>query len=301
MSGARRLVLSGIALIALLSVVALASHAHHPGGGTGAGPENPPRLLVDYFVSVMIVLFPFGAIFIVWGMFRSRRQALLEGRTSWRRTLALVTAVSIIGASAAYFARGHTFFGGPHQPSSPAVHNAKSAKKGKGSKAGGTTALPAEPPAGHFRWEIALVLGSIAAALGFSAAATYYRRLRGGDLWDKEAALAVALDEVLADTLDDLRAEADPRRAVIRTYARMEKTFAAYGVSRDEAETPREYVERVLGRLQVSAFAVQRLARLYERAKFSEHEIDMTMKDEAIETLVGLRAELEYKPEERAA
>ena len=68
-----------------------------------------------------------------------------------------------------------------------------------------------------------------------------------------------------------------------------------------ESETPQEYVERVLARLQVSAFAVQRLARLYERAKFSEHQIDAGMKDEAIETLVGLRAELEYKPEERAA
>ena len=38
MSGARRLVLSGIALTALLAVVALASHAHRPGGGAGGGP-----------------------------------------------------------------------------------------------------------------------------------------------------------------------------------------------------------------------------------------------------------------------
>ena len=76
-------------------------------------------------------------------------------------------------------------------------------------------------------------MGSIVVAIGFSAAAIYYGRWRAGDAWDREAALAVALDEVLADTLDDLRAEGDARRAVIRTYARMEKTFAAYGVSRD--------------------------------------------------------------------
>lgn len=295
MSGARRLALSGIALIALLALVAVASHAHRPGGGTGAGPDNAPTLITDYIASVMIILFPFGAIFVVWGMFRSRKKALLEGRTSWWRTLILVTAMSIVGASAIYFARGHTFFRTSGQPSAK-VQKAKSAQPHKGKPA------PAvKPPPSHFRWEVALIMGSIVVAIGFSAAAAYYRRWRTGDAWDREAALAVALDEVLADTLGDLRAEGDPRRAVIRTYARMEKTFAAYGVSRDEAATPHEYVENVLARLQVSAFAVQRLARLYERAKFSEHAIDASMKDEAIETLVGLRAELEYKPEERAA
>ena len=38
-------------------------------------------------------------------------------------------------------------------------------------------------------------------------------------------------------------------------------------------------------------------ACLFARAKFSPHEIDSSMKDEAIEALVGLRAELEHKPE----
>jgi hypothetical protein len=298
MSSARRLLLSGIALIALLSLVAVASHAHHPGGGSGAGPENPPTLITDYIASVMIVLFPFGAIFVVWGMFRSRRQALLEGRTSWWRTLALVTAMSIVGALAIYSLRGRDFvpFSRSGRPPSSAVQKGKNAKPEKATPSPAT-----QNPSGHFRWEVAFLMGSIVLAIGVSAGAVYYRRWRSGDDWDREAALAVALDEVLADTLDDLRAEGDPRRAVIRTYARMEKTFAAYGVSREEAETPQEYVERVLARLQVSPFAVQRLARLYERAKFSEHEIDAGMKDEAIETLVGLRAELEYKPEERAA
>ncbi len=298
MGGARKLMLSGIALIALLALVAVASHAHRPGGGTGAGPEHAPTLITDYVASVMIVLFPFGAIFVVWGLFRSRRQALLEGRTSWWRSLVLVTAMSIVGGLAIYFARGHQLlpFGRPGQPSSSKLQTGKSSKSQKGKPA------PAvDSPSSHFRWEVALVMGSIVVAIGFSAAAIYYGRWRAGDAWDREAALAIALDEVLADTLDDLRAEGDARRAVIRTYARMEKTFGAYGVSREESETPQEYVERVLARLQVSAFAVQRLARLYERAKFSEHQIDAGMKDEAIETLVGLRAELEHKPEERAA
>jgi hypothetical protein len=116
---------------------------------------------------------------------------------------------------------------------------------------------------------------------------------RHGAAWEREAELTAALDEVLADTLDDLRAERDPRRAVIGAYARLERTFAAHDVAREPSETPREYVDRALDRLGVSAFAVRRLTQLYERAKFSPHEIDAAMKDDAIDALAGLREELE--------
>jgi len=80
---------------------------------------------------------------------------------------------------------------------------------------------------------------------------------------------------------------------VIEAYARMERAFAAYRVPRDPAETPLEYVSRVLDSLSISAVAVRRLTLLYERAKFSTHAVDSGMKDEAIETLAALRAELE--------
>ena len=77
----------------------------------------------------------------------------------------------------------------------------------------------------------------------------------------------------------------------------MEQTFAAYGVPRQPSEAPLEYLARVLDRLQVSAFAGERLTKLFARAKFSTHEIDAGMKDEAIEALSGLRVELEHPAE----
>jgi hypothetical protein len=81
----------------------------------------------------------------------------------------------------------------------------------------------------------------------------------------------------------------------------MEQTFAAYGTPREEYEAPQEYVGRVLDRLGVSVFSVRRITDLFSRAKFSPHEIDSSMKDEAIDALVGLRAELEHKEGEEAA
>ena len=141
---------------------------------------------------------------------------------------------------------------------------------------------------------VALIVGLLLFTLVASLfAAIVWKRMRGDD-WEREAALSAALDEVLADTLDDLHAERDPRRAVISAYARMEKTFAANRVERDPTETPREYVERALDRLGVSSASVRQLTKLYERAKFSRLEIDESMKADAIDALAGLRAELEH-------
>jgi hypothetical protein len=100
------------------------------------------------------------------------------------------------------------------------------------------------------------------------------------------------LSEVLAETLDDLRNEPDPRKAVIRAYARMERTLAARGLPREPFEAPLEYLARILGAVQASAHSVRRLTGLFERARFSPHEIDARMKNEAIDALSGLRAEL---------
>jgi hypothetical protein len=108
-----------------------------------------------------------------------------------------------------------------------------------------------------------------------------------------EAELAAQLSAVLDDSLDDLRAERDPRKAVIATYARMETTLAGAGLPRAVAETPLEYLGRVLRELlHTSAEAVARLTTLFERAKFSTHEIDGGMKNEAILALVEMRDEL---------
>jgi hypothetical protein len=281
-----RLAVSGAALTALLAVVAVASRAHRPGGSSGAGTPHAPTLLFDYVASAMLVLFPLGAIIVIWAMAQSRHQRLLAGGTNWRHTLASLVIMGSLLSAAVYFDRqrlGHGQ-GGPSQGQSGQGHpvRPRSARKPK--------------PAYHaqFEWLPAVVVTSILLGLAVAAGTVYISRRRGGEAWDREAALAAALDEVLADTLADLRAERDPRRAVIRTYARMEQTFAAYGVAREEAEAPLEYLARVLDLLSVSTSSVRRLTQLFSRAKFSPHEVDAAMKDEAIEALVGLRAELEY-------
>jgi hypothetical protein len=66
----------------------------------------------------------------------------------------------------------------------------------------------------------------------------------------------------------------------------MEHALARAGLPRHPAEAPFEYVERALGSLETSAESVRRLTALFEWAKFSQHEPEPEMRDEAIDALV---------------
>ena len=87
MTRGTRLAVSGIALTTLLAVVAVASHAHRPGGATPASTPHAPTLFIDYVVSAMLVLFPLGVMIVIWAMAHGRHQRLLAGETNWLRAL----------------------------------------------------------------------------------------------------------------------------------------------------------------------------------------------------------------------
>ena len=72
----------------------------------------------------------------------------------------------------------------------------------------------------------------------------------------------------------------------------MEAVLARHGLRRRPSETPVEYLRRVLLGLTARADAVSRLTGLFEQAKFSRHEIDGTMKQDAIGALREIRDDL---------
>lgn len=94
------------------------------------------------------------------------------------------------------------------------------------------------------------------------------------------------------ESIDDLRSESDPRRAVIAAYARMERGLGRAGLARKPFEAPLEYLRRVLLDLRAGAQPVGRLTELFEGAKFSRHDIGADAKDEAIECLLAIRGDL---------
>ena len=100
--------------------------------------------------------------------------------------------------------------------------------------------------------------------------------------------LAAAVDE----SLDDLRAEPDPRRAIIRCYARFERVAADSGLRRRPWSTPMEFMREVLGRLPVPRAAVPVLTALFERARFSHHPLGAPERDRALAALDEIRASI---------
>jgi Domain of unknown function (DUF4129) len=103
---------------------------------------------------------------------------------------------------------------------------------------------------------------------------------------------AERLVELLDDTLEDLEREPDPRRAVIGAWARMEAGLAAAGLPRRPSEAPFEYAARVLETALARPDSVHRLTGLFERAKFSRHDIGEVERDQAIAALRAVRREL---------
>ena len=124
-------------------------------------------------------------------------------------------------------------------------------------------------------------------AFSFSCSSSAYGR-------DRPTAVQVGpkVAGAIDESIDDLRADADLRRAIVAAYARMERALAESGVARSPAEAPQEYLERALPSVGAGAWAARRLTTLFERAKFSQHEPDARMRDDAIDALEGIRDEL---------
>ena len=79
---------------------------------------------------------------------------------------------------------------------------------------------------------------------------------------------------------------------MIAAYARLERVLAAHGVPRNPAEAPLEYLGRMLAELSVTDRSARALTDLFERAKFSQHDVGTEMKDEAIDALQTVRDDL---------
>jgi hypothetical protein len=112
------------------------------------------------------------------------------------------------------------------------------------------------------------------------------RRRRSGPVGEEGAGDALAAAAV--ESLDDLRAEGDVRRAIIACYARMERALAAVGESRRPAEAPLEYLRRVL--VSLAPAPASRLTELFERAAFSVEPMGVPERERAIAALEALRA-----------
>lgn len=272
-----------LAVAGLLAVAAVASHGHPLSSSRGSGPTP---IFFDYVLTTAILVAIGIVIVFLFAVSRTKVGNRPSGKPRWNllQLLAMFALATVIGLAVL-----HAHF-----------------HRGPGSQPGGPAKIPKQhahrpiPVAGRrtarFRWDEVAVLAALLAAAGVFAYAT--RRTLAPKEWrfGSHEEVALALDE----SLDDLRSEPDVRRAIIAAYARMERTLAGAGIPRRPSEAPLEYMGRALQQLDASSGAVTRLTDLFERAKFSQHDPDESMRGEAIGALVAVRDELR-KPVEVAA
>lgn len=101
--------------------------------------------------------------------------------------------------------------------------------------------------------------------------------------------MAASSLEAVEVGIDELQAEPDPRRAVIRAYAGMEGSLSGRGVRRRATEAPFEYLNRVLVNGGAPPAAATHLTELFEQARFSQHVIGDGLKAEALDALIDIR------------
>lgn len=275
MRAGRGLAVPAAGLTALLAVVALASAARIGSGGGDGLRLSLPEGFYAWFYAVFLVA---GALAFPIFLYISTRTSQYDRTARRRGWLAPVWLVAGIGLLVLVRTIAGDGFGGvldrlsigadpPDLPAGPR---------------GGAPPAPEAVP-------LATVLAVMVAGVGAFFAHRLLRRRRGS----LSSRVTGDLSSVLDETLDDLRAEPDVRRAIVRAYARMERVLERSGVRREDSEAPLEYLTRVLLELDVRPQPVHALTELFERARFSTHQLGADAKEAAIGALEGVRDDLE--------
>ena len=272
-----------LALLVLLAVVALASRT----GFDHASSTTTTPGYINWATSIFLVAFLLMTPISIYAYVHQARERLERQQHKSFQMRVIRSLVFIPLLAIAYFARlylkdrvhlgsgfHHLFFG-----------NHLATGKGKDGK-GAAAYTPT------FQWP---VLWATIILLLAGAAAWVWWRKKHPPIARRSLAARTLEDDVagsLSDAIDDLESEPDARRAVIAAYARMEGVFGRHGLRRQMSETATEYLQRILLGLTTRVEAVGRLTGLYEQAKFSDHQIDGRMKQDAIDALRAIRDDL---------
>jgi Domain of unknown function (DUF4129) len=268
-------------IVLLLAVVSVVSAGRRSGsGGHGHGPG---RSFYDYLFSTLMIAWALFGVVLIY-LFLRERQVKRKERKAWE-----FRGLKLIGYLLVFFVLA-LIFHAPFERLRERFAFNQPAKKPGGGPGTLTGAHSAQAHQLEFRWAPLIATAMIALIMLAVFVGTVMRRRALEAL--EARTIEEALAQVMDDALDDIRAERDPRKAIIAAYARMEKLLAGFGRARDPSEAPFEYLGRVLLELQVSRHPVEALTELFERAKFSMHALGADDKSRAIEALESVRDEL---------
>lgn len=191
-------------------------------------------------------------------------------------------------------------------PSTPAPPRSPAAPPSvQGFTPGRVSDRPADPTPGWASLLIdvlALLLGLVLLYLAYVLVRMTIRRLRGRrrrrtgvPLARSVAALPEVPEQLTGETAQRRRTAlttGEPRNAIVACWVDLEESAGLAGLPRLPAETPTEYVVRVLHTWDVDIRALSDLAGLFREARFSAHAVDESMRTRALADLDRIHADL---------
>ncbi len=186
---------------------------------------------------------------------------------------------------------------GMGEPGKPPTEASRRANLTSQPEAGSTLEVPA--------WVVMAVLGVIVAVVIVVVMVAIAANLKMGSRFRRrairkppaqapvtsvDAEVVAALDAGLLE-LDE--AAADPRRAVIACWVRLERAAAAVGTPRLPGDTSTDLVLRLLAGHRLSGAVLTGFADVYRLARYAtRHDVDESMREQARAALWRLRGEL---------
>jgi hypothetical protein len=274
--------LLGLAVIGLLLVVTFAARGGHPTGNAEVVERSVPHGVENVLITLITVTWGLLILAAIILAFRFR-ESWREPKSNWLRNAAGVLALML------FITVGYWAISRRPVNKSPDLEGI-TGREQRIPELHPRARVP--PRQADFNWPLAISVVCLVLAGG----TIVYLRVRSTPPPQPGSTLEEDLAHAVDTTIEDLRRERDARRAVIAAYANMERVLASHGLERRRAETPLEYLARILRALEVRESAVRSLTQLFEYAKFSTHEIDAAMKEQAIGALEDIRNDI--RPEE---
>ena len=93
------------------------------------------------------------------------------------------------------------------------------------------------------------------------------------------------IQEIASQTISKLKTEDDHRKTVINCYKQMCDWMSQKGIKKDSYQTPREFAMVSKGFLKMSPESLYVLTQIFEKARYSPHNISSDDRDKAIKCL----------------
>ena len=106
------------------------------------------------------------------------------------------------------------------------------------------------------------------------------------------------LDEVISvleageKRLEEIELPEDIRLAIYKVYLALQETLKRFGVIREPTRTVREFETVVRRELPVQEDHLDDLTEVFEEARYSDHELALTHRDQAIHSFRAIRRDL---------